>query len=751
MSFPLLVCYYLFMKRFVFFLLTGLILIVALSGYTFLKTIPGPEDIKKGLTENPTIVYASDGVEIGQFGRVKGEYVPFEKIPPVLIKAVVATEDRKFFSHKGVDYAAIIRAFLKDLFYMRFKEGGSTITQQLAKMAFLSREKTLIRKIKEFIIALRLERELTKKEIMELYLNRAYFGGGFYGVQSAAEGYFGKDLRELNTKEAAMLAGLLRAPEYYSPFRNPERAERRARLVLKRMELVGYLKPSERRRAQKIRLRLSTAPDTDEVYGYYLDVVKRYLIQKYGPHRTFNGGLRVYTALRRWAQIKAVEVLKKELERLDMRYGWRGPLKHLKISVQKEFKDIKSARLLRPFVGENTKGTVLRVYPQRAIIKVKGAYGVLRKADALWASKVIKNGKTIRLRRFSLKKILKPGDVVLVKIKSIKGDTAYLSLRQYPLVQGAIVSIKPQNGYVQALVGGYSYRLSQFNRAVSAKRQAGSVFKPFVYALALKKGYSENSVVSDTPVVYKTANRIWRPMNYDRRFHGRVTLKEALKQSLNVATLRLAESVGVGEIVGIARKAGLAKDVPHDLSIALGTLSTSPLKIATAYTAFPNNGLIKAPLFVKEVRTRDGRLLEKNTSSGTELLPPDIAYRVTMMLVDVVQDGTGRPASGLVKGVAGKTGTTDGYRDAWFVGFTPELITVVWVGYDDNRSLGWGHTGGRVAAPIWKAYMRYLIGGEKDFTFNPPQNVVKLYKPQRKNKDLNSIFDRLLWGKDDED
>ncbi len=738
------------MKKIVVFLLTAVVLAAAFFVYSFLKTIPGPEEIKRGLTENPTKVYAADGVEIGQFGRIKGEYVSYKKIPTVLVKAVVATEDSRFFKHQGVDYAAIIRAFLKDILSMRFKEGGSTITQQLAKMAFLSNEKTIMRKIKEFIIALRLERELTKEEIMELYLNRAYFGSGLYGVESAARGYFGKRLREINIKEAAVLAGLLRAPEYYSPFRNPERAERRARLVLRRMEMVGYLKPSERKRAEKIKIHVSNTPNTDEIYGYYLDVVKRYLIKRYGAAQTFNGGLRVYTTLRRWAQIKAVEVLKRELERLDMKYGWRGPLKHIKISIQKEFKTMHNARTLKPFIGKNAKGTVLRVYSNRAIIKVKGAYGVLRKADASWASKINKHGKILRLKRFNLKKILKPGDVVLVNIKSIKGDTAYLSLRQYPLVQGAIVTIKPQNGYVQALVGGYSYRLSQFNRAVSAKRQAGSVFKPFIYALALQKGYTPSSVIYDTVVSYKTGDgRVWKPMNYDRRFHGRVTLKEALKKSLNVATVKLAESIGVKDIARLALRAGLAREVPRDLSIALGTFSTSPLRIAVAYTVFPNNGSIREPLFVREIRTKDGRVLEHHAPEAIDLLPPDIAFKVTEMLVEVVRDGTGKPADGLARGVAGKTGTTDGYRDAWFVGFTPDLVTVVWVGYDDNRSLGWGHTGGRISAPIWKSYMRNLIAGEKDFTFHPPENVVKLYKGKSSGKNLDTFFDRLLWDKED--
>jgi penicillin-binding protein 1A len=278
------------------------------------------------------------------------------------------------------------------------------------------------------------------------------------------------------------------------------------------------------------------------------------------------------------------------------------------------------------------------------------------------------------------------------------------------------------------------------------------VFKPFVYALALKKGYTSSSIIYDTPLSYKTSDgRLWRPMNYDRRFHGRVTLSEALKESLNVATLRLAESIGVDPIAHIALKAGFAREVPRDLSIALGTFSTSPLRIAVAYTVFPNNGFITEPVFVREIRTKNGKVIEHNDSESIRLLPSDIAYRVTLMLTEVVRDGTGKAAAGLARAVAGKTGTTDGYRDAWFAGFTPDIVSVVWVGYDDNRSLGWGHTGGRLSAPIWKHYMRYLISGQKEFTFHPPKNVVKLYKRKKAKEDLDSIFDRLLWGKDEEE
>ncbi|NOX21254.1 MAG: PBP1A family penicillin-binding protein [Nitrospirae bacterium] len=735
----------------------GLLLLVFLStigAFYFLKGLPGVKDIRQGIRENPTRIYASDGVLIGQLSRLRGEYVSLKEMPDVLIKAVIATEDSRFFQHRGVDYLAIIRAFLKDLIYRRFKEGGSTITQQLAKMAFLSNEKTITRKIKELIIALRLERSLSKEEILELYLNRAYFGWGFYGVQSAADGYFGKSVKEINIKEAAVLAGLLKAPEHYSPFRNPELAEKRARVVLKRMEKVGFLKPSERKRAERIKLHITKAPQVDEIYGYYLDAIKQYLIKRYGPMQTFNGGLRVYTTLRRWAQIKAVETLKSELEKLDKLYGWRGPLGHKKgISIQKEFKSILPGDTLKPFVGQKSRALVLRVYPDRAICKVKGAYGVLKKKDALWARRIYRSGRRELIKSFNLKEILKPGDIVLVKIKDVKAETAYLRLEQIPRIQGAIVSIRPQDGYVQALVGGYSYRLSQFNRALRAKRQAGSVFKPFIYALALTKGFSPDSIVYDTPVEYKTRDgSVWRPMNYDRRFHGKVTLAEALKDSLNVATIKIAESVGVDEIASLASKAGFTEPIPRDLSIALGSLSTSPLQLAAAYTAFAaTDGIIRKPLFIKEIRDQHGRVLEKNEAIRAELIQAEIAYVVTQMLVQVVRDGTGRLAGGLADGVAGKTGTTDGFRDAWFVGYTPSMVTVVWVGYDDNRSLGAGMSGGRVAAPIWKHYMRYLIGRGEKITFNRPKNVVKLYKKWKSanSRELEESFRDLLWNKND--
>ena len=735
--------------------LAFLVSVITIAGglYLFLKDLPGVKEIRQDIRENPTRIYAADGVLIGQLSRLKGEYVSLTEMPDELIKAVIATEDSRFFHHRGVDYLAIIRAFVKDLLYRRFKEGGSTITQQLAKMAFLSNEKTFKRKIKELIIALRLEKTLTKEEILELYLNRAYFGWGFYGVESASEGYFGKSVRNINIKEAAVLAGLLKAPEYYSPFRNPELAEKRARLVLRRMEKVGFLKPSERKKAEQISLHISRTPQVDEIYGYFIDAVKRYLIEHYGPMQTFNGGLRVYTTVRRWAQIKAVETLKKELERLDKGYGWRGPIGHKsQLSVQKELRNISNGKTLKPFIGQKSRALVLRVYPDRAICKVKGAYGILTINNATWARKQYKGGRSRVLKRFNLRKILKPGDLVLVRIKSIRGDAAYLSLEQTPQIQGAIVSIKTEDGYVQALVGGYSYRLSQFNRALMAKRQAGSVFKPFVYALAVTDGFLPDSTIYDTPLKYKTADgRIWRPMNYDRRFHGRVTVAEALRNSLNVATLRLAESVGINRIVELAKKAGFDEPIPRDLSIALGSLSTSPLQIAAAYTAFASDGAMRKPIFIREIIGPNGKTIERNSTETVRLMSAEVAYVVTDMLIDVIDNGTGRLAKGLASGVAGKTGTTDGYRDAWFVGYTPQLVTVVWIGYDDNRSLGNGMSGGRIAAPVWRQYMKYLIVAGEKITFNRPKNVVKLYK-KYKPKDaveMEKSFRELLWDKKD--
>lgn len=694
--------------------------------YTILRDIPPVKVLKKVHPPQGTKVYASDNVLIGKFKISNGRYIRLKDIPSNLIHAVIATEDSRFFKHRGVDYFAIIRALVKDVIHMRFKEGGSTITQQLAKMLYLSHEKTIKRKIKEAIIAFKLEKSLKKEEILELYLNRAYFGSGAYGVEDASRLYFGKPVKMINIKEAALLAGLLKAPNLYSPYRDLNRAESRARVVLSRMEHEGYLKPSERRYAETIPLKLKSLPEGTGIYGYFLSYVRDYLEDKYGIEKVYKGGLKVYTTLRRWAQIQAQKRLSSGIETVDLKRGWRGPLYHIDdLNVQRELKRTVSAEVIKGLKRENLQATVLRVYKNKAILKVNGAYGILKRTDALWA---LKPSISRRLKKtHSLTQIISPGDVIIVKLLKVENGIAYVALSQEPEMEGALVAIEPKTGYIIAMSGGYDYRRTQFNRAVKARRQAGSAFKPFIYALALEKGLTAATHVKDTPVTYPLSNgRLWKPQNFDRKFHGLVTLREALTESLNIATLKIAERLPFSDIIDLAIKLGFKKeDIPHDLSIALGSITVSPLQLVTAYTIFANRGYLMKPIAIKKIVDMDGNVLEYNKPAGKRVISEGTAFIITSILQDVIRKGTGRAARVPFE-AAGKTGTTDNYRDAWFIGYTPSLLSGVWIGYDDGRPIGNGMTGGRVAAPVWREFMRSVVIEDKKEGFIKPKNVVKL-------------------------
>ncbi|NOZ24678.1 MAG: PBP1A family penicillin-binding protein [Nitrospirae bacterium] len=695
-----------------------------------LKDLPSVEQLKSYKPPVATKVYADDNVLIGEFKIERGRYVSIKEIPQHLVYAVIATEDSRFFEHRGLDYFALLRALGKDIIHRRFKEGGSTITQQLAKILYLSHEKTLRRKVREAILAIRIERELSKEEILELYLNRAYFGEGAYGVEMASRVYFGKPVRKLDLTEAAMLAGLLKSPSYYSPYKDIKRAEDRMKIVLMRMEKEGFLRPSERIEAARKGLRLLNAGAMKEGYGYFLSYVRNYLEEEYGTEMVYKGGLHVYTTLRRWAQIQARRALREGLEAVDKQRGWRGVVGHVEgLNVQKELASAAKADVLASLKGELLRATVLRVYRDRAILKVNGAYAVLRLEDALWARKVFnpkKNTSHYR-KRFSLKELLSAGDMILVKLIKIKDGIAYVSLEQEPLVQGALIAVQPETGYIEAMAGGYDFRKSQFNRAVNARRQAGSAFKPIVYALALQQGMTPATIIDDEPVSYPTGDGgQWTPVNYDRKYAGPVRLREALVRSLNVATVRLAESIGVEDLVSFAKDCGFKGDIPYDLSLSLGSLTVSPLQLTMCYTVFANRGVRMNPIAIKQVVSSDGRVLEFNIPEGQVVTSPEVAYIITSILQDVIQRGTGRRAAGLKVPSAGKTGTTDNFMDAWFVGYTPELLAGVWVGYDDPVSLGEGMSGGRVAAPIWLNFMRAVTRNDSG-DFIKPDNVVKYY------------------------
>ena len=715
------------MMRSKIILIAAVLLLGSLVGayFTIALGIPSIEELKKQDSSAGTKIYADDDTLIGEIKLQKGIYVPLNQIPDSLKNAVVAVEDSRFWKHSGIDYIGIGRALVKDVLHLSLREGGSTITQQLAKVVFLSSEKTLTRKIKEAQLALKIEKELTKKEILELYLNRVYFGHGAYGVEMASRTYFGKSVRQINVAEAAMIAGLTKGPTTYSPFNDLVRAKERQAVVLSRMVDEGYLKPAAAEAAKREPLALSHMRATAETYNYFIDYVKQHLVLKYGEDLVYKGGLRVYTTVDKNAQVQAQNALQDGLREVDKRRGWRGPIGHKDIKGNNDEKVVSFAAS----AGDISTGIMISINPKEAVVKSRGLIGKLLLNDAQWAATVIdkSSGKPRAIKNFKLADILKKGDMALVRFKTISGKNITFSLEQEPEVEGAVVAVDPSTGYIRALVGGFSFTRSEFNRAVLAQRQPGSSFKPIIYAAALENGYTPASIVVDEPVTYPGGPAgDWKPENYDRKYMGPTRLREALAYSRNIVTIKLVEAIGVDRVIELARNLGIQGAMPRNLTIALGSTSVTPLELTSAFAAFANAGTKMKPIAIKYVTDAKGAILESNQPEGTQVLTPAGSFLITSMMEDVIRYGTGMRAN-IGRPAAGKTGTSNDYKDAWFVGYTPGLAAGVWVGFDDmRRSLGRGEVGGRVAAPIWQRFMRNALSSDSAPDFSVPQGIIKV-------------------------
>ena len=713
----------------VFLLIISVITGISVGGYfAFAKGIPSIAELKQYKPTSGTKIYADDDTLIGELKVEKGIFVPLNRMPKHLIDAVIAVEDSRFWKHKGIDYIAIGRAVLKDIIHAGLKEGGSTITQQLAKVVFLTPEKTFKRKVREVSLAIKMEKNLDKKEILELYLNKIYFGHGAYGVEMASRVYFGKSVGELTLPEAAMIAALIKAPFTYSPYNNLTKSKERQETVLLRMEEEGYIKKSEREEAAKQPLYLSTLRRGMEANNYFIEHVRKYLEEKYGEDTVYKGGLKVYTTLDRAMQAAAQKALQEGLRELDKRRGWRGPVEHKKdIDIKKEMesKDVRSTAIGG---GDDIiSGLVLKVSATEAVIKTRGIIGKLSIADAQWASALLdpKTKKATTIKGFNLTKILKPGDIVKVKIKGAKGKEVSLALEQEPKVEGAVVAIEQRTGFIRTIIGGYDYTKSEFNRAIYAKRQPGSAFKPIIYAAAMDNGFTPASMINDEPVTYKGGPKgDWTPENYDHKHYGPTRLREALAYSRNVVTVKLVDAVGVDKVIKFTRNLGLEGDIPHNLSIALGSFSVTPLELCAGYSVFANNGVRMNPIAVKYITDSKGKILESNEPEGMQAISNPTAFLITSMMQDVINYGTGWRIKALGKPAAGKTGTTNEYRDAWFVGYTTGITASVWVGFDDVRPLGSQETGARAASPIWLNFMKAASNIVESSDFSVPEGIV---------------------------
>jgi penicillin-binding protein 1A len=710
-------------------ILTSLLIGGAAGGYLALtRGIPSIDELKHYHAAPGTKIFADDDTLIGELKAEKGIFLPLSSVAKHMTQALVAVEDSRFFRHKGIDYIAIVRAIVKDIIHVSLKEGGSTLTQQLAKVVFLTPEKTLTRKLKEAALAFKIEKNLTKEEILELYLNKVYFGHGAYGVEMAARTYFGKSARQLTLAESSLLAGLVKAPNTYSPFNDLSRAKERQNTVLSRMEEEGYITGKERETAYAQPLYLASLKRGVEANGYFIEYVRKYAEEKYGEEMVYKTGLKIYSTISRSMQVSAVNAMQNGLREVDKRRGWRGVIENKKdIDIEKELKtrDLPAGVTNNP--GDLYTGLVLNVAAGEAIVKTRGMIGKLSVKDALWASKVLsKSGSVKMLQNFSLTQILRPGDVIRVRVKNIQNRNVTLALEQDPELEGALVALEPYTGFVRAMVGGYDFSRSDFNRAVMAKRQPGSAFKPIIYAAALDHGFTPASVINDEPVTYPGGPKgEWSPENYDHKYYGPTRLREALTYSRNVVTVRLVDAMGIDSLLSFAQSLGVNADMPRNLSIALGSFSVTPLEMAAIYSVFASSGMKSRPITIKYITNVKGGVLEANEPEPEQVISPQTAFLITSMMEDVVRHGTGWRAKALGWPVAGKTGTTNDYKDAWFVGYTTNLVASVWVGFDNAKSLGSQETGGKAAAPVWTSFMSGAIR-ESPEEFIHPEGIVSM-------------------------
>lgn len=681
-----------------------------------------------------SVIYSSDGQIIGRFWEEKRIVVPLERIPKHVIHAFVAAEDARFFEHRGIDVIGIFRALIKNITARKIEQGGSTITQQVTRSLLLKNTKrTYRRKAREALLSIQIEKNFSKDRILFLYLNQIYLGHGAYGVEAAARTYFGKSVQELDLAEAALLAGLPQAPARYSPVTHFERAKKRQRYVLQRMREEGYITKDQEIKAYREPLKIiGKEEDYYRRAPYFTEYVRQYLVRKYGKERLYRGGLRVYTTVNLQMQKAAQDALQKGLAELDKREGYRGPIRHIEESELPSYKERMLSDLppseLKP--GSTVEALVEGVDDkrQRAELWIFGERGILPFSGMEWARKPDPELPYYKAKVKKISEVLTPGDVILVKIRA-KARPPFswiVSLEQEPQVQGALLCMEPDTGKVRAMVGGRDFSVSQFNRAIQARRQPGSAFKPIIYAAALDKGMSPADVIVDAPFVSDNGNdeRVWKPRNYKGRFFGPTILRTALAKSRNVITVKILRKIGIDYVISYARLLGIKSPLSADLSLALGSSGLSLLELTRAYCVFASQGFLPRPIFVERVLDRNGQVIEENQSEAEQVISPQTAYVMTDLLKAVVQEGTGWRVKALHRPVAGKTGTTNDLRDAWFMGYTPQLATGVWVGYDDRTPMGKGETGSRAASPIWLYFMKQVLKSMPVEDFPVPDGVV---------------------------
>jgi len=760
------------LKRYLLYSAYTLIIISLLTTagfyYYFARGLPTLDELLEYRPDIVTRVYSYDGELIGEYAIETRYVLPIERIPRQLIQAFIAAEDARFFDHPGLDFFSIFRAFIKNVWEGDVVQGGSTITQQVAK-SLLSPEKTLERKAKEAILAYRIEKNLSKDAILHLYLNQIYLGHGAYGVQAAARNYFDKDVSELTLAEISTLAGLPQAPSKYSPAINPGKARERQLYVLYRMLEEGYINIVEATDAMNADLKIYQKEDINgKVAPCFAEYIRIYLEETYGADALYREGLTVYTTVDVGMQKAAQKALREGLFALDKRQGYRGPVVHLQADKIEGYLDALETKHQKLHVseGEMHEGVVIEVNSKERFTKVKvgsDTAGKIPLKDMRWARKPDPDIVHYKASVKDPAEVFSVGDVVKVKVRGKAGTGGFLdlSLFQEPKVQGAMLSIDPENGFVRMMLGGFDFETSKFNRAVQSLRQPGSAFKPIIYSAAIDKGYTPSSIILDRPLSLRgnAGDTAWRPQNYDQRFHGPTTLRTALVKSRNIVTIKIVRETGLDYIIDYARRLGIESDLSRDLSLSLGSSSLTLLELTSAYSVFPAGGKRVSPVFITKIVDRDGKIVERHEAlkpledkgkkveesvdlkeaasseeeSGAQdntgnlpegyAISPQTAYIMSSLLQGVVQEGTGWRAKALERPVGGKTGTTNDYIDAWFIGFTPDLVTGVWVGFDEREPLGQDETGSNAASPIFVNYMADVLKEKPVRDFPVPADI----------------------------
>ena len=725
---------------------TGIVAVLAASLVVwsyFVPQLPSAESLRDVPLQVPLRVFARDERLIAEYGEMRRRPVPLEDIPEMLRAAVLATEDEHFRRHPGVDWRGIVRAVVHLVRTREKGPGGSTITMQVARNFFLGREKTYFRKLNEILLALKIERELSKDEILELYLNKIFLGHRAYGVAAAADVYYGRRLHELDTAQLAMIAGLPQRPSEFNPITNPERALARRNHVLRRLRDVGHIGEADYRAAVAAPVTASRhAPVAETEAPYVAEMVRREVGREFG-HSAYTGSYAVYTTIDSRLQSAAVRALREALREYDRRHGYRGPEDRFELDSTPDPEEIEALLAGVSPVGGLLPAVVTRADEREAAVHVRGRGEVILPFEGLaWASPYVSVDRRGSAPEAATD-VLAPGELIRVLRTEARWELA-----QVPAVQGALVAMDPEDGAILAMAGGFDFSSSKFNRGTQARRQPGSSFKPFIYASALARGFTAASLINDAPVVFDdpSLEAKWRPENYSGKFFGPTRLREALVRSRNLVSIRLLREVGVDYALDYVERFGFDRDrLPHSLTLALGSGEITPLESATAYSVLANGGFAVRPWFVERIEDRHrvtvlagapARVCRDCVANAGDadtavfaprVLPAGDAWILHSILRDVIRRGTGRKALALGRAdLAGKTGTTNNQHDAWFCGFVPGLVAVAWVGFDEHESLGRHEVGGRAALPMWIKFMRAALDGVPERIPPPPEGLVKV-------------------------